>query len=139
MFYACFNLTKRNLFYQNSTSRPNILRYDLRYPDFFFDGILPRCFTFVQNQLEKAFISIFHETNISDINLTSFGYSRSTKDDFIILMKTLLPIVLIFSTFYTATQIIKVSQTVITRNSHCYVAQDKCLIQLIKTNLECDY
>lgn len=63
----------------------------------------------MQNQLDKSFIGIFNETNVSAFNLTSFSYRRSGTDEFGFWLNIFLPLVLVFATFYTATKIIKVS------------------------------
>lgn len=91
-----------------TVDRPNILRYKLRYPGMYSDNSLSYCFQPLQNLLEKGFINTFDGAIIPDIFLKQFRYSRSFQDDFTSVLKFLLPVVLIFSTYYTVTKIIKV-------------------------------
>lgn len=65
----------------------------------------------MQNQLDKSFINIIvNETSVPEFNLTSFRYYKSTSEEFTYWLKILLPLVLVFATFYTATKIVKVSE-----------------------------
>lgn len=61
------------------------------------------------NDLETSFIDTFGPQTLPKVSLKSFSYRESVEDSLTIALKILLPVFLIFSTFYTANNIIKVS------------------------------
>lgn len=63
------------------------------------------------NDLENSFIDTFAPENKPDVTLKSFHYVESVEDSLTIAFKILLPVFIIFSTFYTANNIIKVSSS----------------------------
>lgn len=107
---------------QNSITRPTVLKYAIRLPELYYSD-LHSCFHRVQNDLEKGFLGLFGTTGIPDINLKSFHYYQSLQDSLTEVMKVLLPIILIFSIFYAANNIIKVSTSRIAKRyftDNCY-------------------
>lgn len=96
------------MFFQGSSDRPVVLKYTLRMNAAFYDS-LDFCFNPIQNQLERSFIQTFSPDSIPEITLGTFNYFRTLEDAMNDILKFLLPLVLIITTFYTANNIIKVS------------------------------
>ncbi|KAJ6644467.1 Phospholipid-transporting ATPase ABCA3 [Pseudolycoriella hygida] len=91
----------------HSTNPPTSFSYSLRFPNPDGNVWLSPCLIQIQNLLDKSFIRTFNETYIKEFDLVAFYYSQSDADIFIYWLKILLPLVLVLSTFHTATKIIK--------------------------------
>lgn len=88
---------------------PKVLSYSLRFTNLSYD-LLHFCYNSVQNQLERGFIDSLVTTDLPTIWLGGFYYVQSIEDVLPAVLKSLLPLVLVLTTFYTANNIIKVSQ-----------------------------
>lgn len=66
------------------------------------------CFSQFQYDIDKSFIELF-SSNYPEVRSASFSYWPSIHDQFTAILKFVLPLVLIFSTFYAVNNIIKVS------------------------------
>lgn len=77
-------------------------------PEWSENRYLHFCFDQFQAALEKQFLNFFNPV-YPEIMGAGFYYRASIHDQFTEILKSILPIVLIFATFYAVNNIIKVS------------------------------